>query len=94
MTVVDRCLGHVGGTDGEDEGVSAWPRWAPVRVMGEARPGRLPASLASRVLAARQPLSKEISALVCVLENRFGGCEHGLATVQVTVPNLIDGPLR
>jgi hypothetical protein len=50
----NRCYGHAKGMVGEDERGSAWWRWRPACVMGEASPRRPPASLASRQQVARQ----------------------------------------
>ena len=38
MTAVDRCLGHVGGTAGEDDAGWSLAATAPARPEGEARP--------------------------------------------------------
>jgi hypothetical protein len=36
MTAADRCVGHVGGTAGEDGGARSLVRWPPARPQGEA----------------------------------------------------------
>jgi hypothetical protein len=38
MTAVDRCLGHGGGTAGEDDAAQSLAVMAPARPEGEARP--------------------------------------------------------
>jgi hypothetical protein len=41
-TVVDRCLWHVGGTAGENDGAPTWRRRLPACLQGEARPRQPP----------------------------------------------------
>jgi hypothetical protein len=49
MTAVDRCLGHVGGTAGEDEPAHPVQRWSPAQREGELVLGdRLPRWQTSR----------------------------------------------
>jgi hypothetical protein len=55
MTAVDRCLGHVGGTAGEDEHGSGQAAMAPARPEGEVRPGgRLPRWQGPQARGSRQ----------------------------------------
>jgi hypothetical protein len=54
--LADRCYGHAAGMAGEDERGTAWRRWLPARVQGEAGPRRPPVSLASAA-GARQLLT-------------------------------------
>ena len=53
-TVIDRPMWHAGGTAGEDDVSSAWPRWAPAWAMGEVHPGDPQPEIGKPPKAARQ----------------------------------------